>query len=871
MNTLQTLLPPGLIPLDGGWQLVEMPLDRGADGDSYAEAVAAAPVCAAHVPGDVNGDLFAAGLLPDPLVGLNSGLYAARVPQRSWWYRTTFATPETLPDGRTPPPFAELRLEGLDVHADVWLNGAHLGHHASDFIPFAKDVTRVLRPHGEENLLVVRLTTGREVAEAHPDSDFPLFATVPTEAGRGYPLRGFPKRVFLRKPAYSWGWDWSPALPTCGITGPASLRFHETFEIDHVALCATLSEGSARVDARIELRSRLSVVKTAFGCIRLRLTEPGTGRVFETAADDVLVRGGMTDVRLSLDIPDPALWWPNGSGAQPLYTVEAWLDCDGRTAAIRPFQWGLRTIERECRPGVFRFKVNGVPIFVQGANWVPSDHLVGRTTPERLERLVEEAAFAHFNCLRVWGGGRYELDAFYDACDRRGILLWHDFMAACSPLPYDDPEFAGLCRDEARYQVRRLQRHPCMMQWCGNNEVGQAFEWRPNDFRDGEPADAFYYDELPRIVMAEAPGTPYTPTSPYGGRDSVDDPRVGDSHHWIVMRPDSRFWSCPEYWDGRDIPLFNSEYGYGGPCSLASTREYLGTETPDLRSAEGREHTNTFYDIPRVDFSIAEHYGAKENRPLEEYILLGGLCQGLNLGYSLESLRANGHTWGGLFWMYDDSWGENGWTIIDHYLRRKISYYGVRRALAPRKLLLRRGGAAFGGTDGEILLLAINAGDSPLRCTVEAGYRRYDGMDAVGATAPMRTIRIDVPPRTKGAVVATFPVPTAEELRSGTIMAAPVCGDGGADGLEGVSWRSGPHRSIEWPAAAPRVVRAETVGDDLVVTVETDAYAHAVHFLLGDDARPDDDYFDLLLGERRVVRIPGAARDAARIAVDAWR
>lgn len=859
MSALQTLLSPDLFPLDDGWELVEQPLSAGPEA---APAASVAPaVCPATVPGDVNADLFAAGLLPDPLVGLHYREASARILSRSWWYRLSFATPSARADGTPLPPYAELRLEGLDVHADIWLNDTLLGHHASDFFPFSADVTRLLRHDGAANLLLVRVTTGREIADAHPDDSFPFLSGVPTEADRGYPHRGYRKRVFLRKPAYSWGWDWSPALPTCGITGPVSLRFHEEREVDHVALTTTLSPDrkQAHVHARVEIRSRLSPILTTFGTVRLRLVSPD-GRIFETQATDVLLGGGNTAVPLSIEIPDPVLWWPNGSGQQPLHTVETSVEYDGHTVHARPFPWGLRTVECEFRPGIFRFRVNGVPVFLQGGNWVPCDHLVGRTTPERLAFLVDEAATAHFNCLRVWGGGRYELDAFYEACDRRGILVWHDFMSACCALPFNEPDFADLCRREAFYQVRRLQRHPCMLQWCGNNEVGDAHAWNPDVYRNGEPMDPFYFDELPRIVAAESPGTPYLPTSPYGGEDSTQSSKVGDNHHWVVMRPDPAFWSHPEYWNRTDIPLFNSEYGYGGPCSLSSTRQYLGTDIPVLTDAVGHEHTNTFYDIPRVDFSIAEHYGPKPDRSLGEYILLGGLCQGLNLGYSMESLRANDHTWGALFWMYDDSWGENGWTIIDFYLRRKTSYYGVRRALAPRKLLFRRGGEAFGGSPEEVLLLAINATDSPFRAKVHAGYRRFDG----SSSASLREIAIDVPARAKGVTVAAFPLPSPDELACGTLMAYPR----GDSMEESISWRSARHKDIAYPPATPRIVEAVAEGKDLRVTVETDAFAHAVHFVPGDDLRPDDDFFDLLPGERRTIRIPDAADLADRLAVD---
>ena len=846
--TPSTLAPSTCIPL-AAWSLREAPLALGVR--DYEAALALPETCPAAVPGDVSGDLFAAGMLPDPLVAFNHRLYSERVPASSWWYRASFATP----DGA--PPFAELVLNGLDVHADVWFNDHHLGHHPSAFVPFVADVTALMRPAGESNSVVVRLTTGREIAEAVPDDVFPLVRCVPTEGARGYPDRGFPKRVFLRKPAYSWGWDWSPALPTCGITGPCEVRFANDYEIDHVALRTVLPAAPgapATLHVDLEARSRLSPVKSHFADVSLTLRAPD-GSVAATHREcDVLLRGGVTHLSADLSVPNPRLWWPNGYGEQPLYTLEAALECQGRVSAAKPVATGLRTVERDVRPGLFRFRVNGVPVFVQGGNWVPSDHLVGRETPERLAALVAEAAEANFTALRIWGGGRYEPDAFYDECDRRGILVWHDFMSACAPLPYGWADFADVFRAEATYQVRRLQRHPCILQWCGNNEVGEAESW--GSFED--PARPLYFEDLARIVKNEAPGTPYWPTSSYGGAESVKDPRVGDCHHWIVMDRDSKFWSDPDYWNEKDpVPIFNSEYGYGGPCSRASTAQYLGVESPaldDLFSAVGHEHTNTFYDIPRVDFSIREHYGAPA-ASLDDYILRGGLCQGLNLGASLESLRMNDHSWGGIFWMYNDSWGENGWTIVDHYLRRKVSYYAVRRALAPRLLAVRRGGKAFGGSPDEALVLAINTRPESVRLRLRVGYAAYDG-----SASPDREVEVAVAPHSR-AVVATVPL-AGLDLSRGTVAAVP---DDPCSGFLPAFLREGRHRDTALPPASPHVVRTEVCGDDLLVTVSTDAFAHAVHLVLPDDARPSDNYFDLLPGESRTVRIPGGAAIAQPI------
>ncbi len=821
--------------LDGLWEIVERPL---ADGCEAMAAVAASPASlAGQVPGDVSDSLVAAGRLPEPLVGMNFQQFGW-VEERSWWFRRRFELPADWQEA----PVVELSLDGLDVHADMWLNGHFLGHHATAFRPFVQEVQTLLRADAD-NLLLVRLTTGRERVPEHPD--FPLLAAVPTEGSRGFPERGFPKRIYLRKPAYTWGWDWGPHLATCGITGTVELRRHQVVEIGNVDLRTRLDGAEAMVGATVELLHH-TLTASAWADLTVELTD-ADGQAWATTVASVFVPSGLACVDLEVRIPQARLWWPNGSGEQHLYTVRVTATVGDVVAVKEPFTYGVRTVDMEVKPGRFLFKVNGQELFIKGGNWIPCDSLYGRIPAAKVTRLVEEAATANFNVLRIWGGGRFEMDAFYDACDRLGVLVWQDFMSACAPLPAHEPWFFEEFRAEAEYQVRRLRHRACMLLWCGNNEVGGCYGWFKDAFSQArDPGWRLYHELLPRLLRDLCPQVPYWPTSPYGGANNVNDPLVGDDHHWVVMSPDSKFWSNPEYWDEPERPIFNSEYGYGGPCCLESTCDYLGFEPTELTGEVARQHTNTFYDIPRVNFSIAEHYRDPANLPLADYILLGGLCQGLNLGYSLESLRANRQSMGGIFWMYDDTWGENGWTIIDYYLRRKVSYYNVKRCLAPQRLVWRRGAQAYGGRADELLLIGLNDGPAPLTATLRVGYLAYDG-----GNADLPTIEVILPPHSR-QTLAAWPLPAAGKLVVGTVVAWPVAADGP---LEPVVWRHCRHRDAKLPAASVRVVEAQLIGEDLRVTVASDCYAHAVHLAIGGDYRLSDHFFDLLPGESRTITI----------------
>ncbi len=945
--------------LCGPWDLIERPL---ADGPAAALSVLCAPadlsVC---VPGDVSDALVQAGREPEPLVAENFRRFAW-VQDRSWWFRRTVS----LPADWAWASAIELSLDGLDVHADVWCNGVHIGSHLSAFHPFRRDIREHVR-FGEDNTILVRLTTGREHAEPHASRLW--CRAVPTEGSRGYPDRGLPERIYLRKPAFTWGWDWAPMLATCGITGTASLRAHARTEITDVSAVTVLAPvarasrpcsveasqanrlekgdrhlrdeqrvatepvpifdeasqadaafttADARVRVTVEIE-HATLFESARGDVSVRLTD-ADGREFLATARNVFLASGTNFVDVDVEIPNARLWWPNGSGEPHLYTLRASVTTDaGDTAESDPIRYGVRTVELDTAPGRFAVVVNGVPLFIQGGNWVPSDSLYGRISDEKLHTLVAEAAEANFNCLRLWGGGRFEADAFYDACDERGILVWHDFMSACAPLPADEDWFRREFLREADYQIRRLRSRPCLLLWCGNNEVSMCGPWAAQAIENRrDPAWELYFRDLPRLVRQLAPHVPYWPTSPYGGVKTVSDNREGDDHHWVVMRKESEFWSNPWYWDGKDIPIFNSEYGYGGPCCLTSTKQYLGLDESDLasedaassvarascpcvagasrpcpegepasgpaggppidegrprhphgqdargthgrdahatesmdvlRSEVGRQHTNSFYDIPRVNHSIRMQYADPEGLSLERYILLGGLCQGLNLGYSLESLRANAHTMGGIFWMYNDAWGENGWTIIDYYLRRKVSYYGVRRRLAPRRLVLRPGGMAFGGEPGEVVLRALNGRPQPLDLSVRVGYQSFDGSES-----DLRTVRATIPGRSN-SLVARIPAPDPERCARGTVVAIPE-----RDELEWTWWQRSPIRELNLPPVEVSVVEAAVRGEDLDVTVTAPRFAHAVHLNTPDDLRASDLYFDLYPKQRKTVTVHGGAQ-----------
>lgn len=778
------------------------------------------------VPGDIHQGLINAGRIEEPLLGLNS-FDCAWTEQRSWWFRRTFDAPEGWQDA----DIAELAMHGLDANAEIFLNGEHIGSHPTAFRPFVRDVKSWLRDG--ENVLLVRLTAGVEnVSEADTDSCDGIRAG--TEAGNGRPERGDPRRTFARKPQYSWGWDWSPRVPTTAIGGDVTLRLMTTACIRDVALRPVRHGEDVFVYATVAV-DQFHFYKTKRGMVEVTLTD-AQGHTFAAQAH-ALLRSGLTYLEVLIPIKDAQLWWPNGLGEQHLYEVKAELTLDSdqnpleSVRSVETFPYGIRFVELDT-DGTFAFVINGKKVYAKGANWIPADTLYARVTDEKYDTLVREARDANFNMLRIWGGGLYERDAFYEACDRYGIMLWHDFMYACAPYPDHLVWFREEAEKEADYQTRRLRRHASIALWCGNNENHWGFANWWGEKTDGG-AQVYNYI-LPGVIQRNCPEIPYWNSSPYGGEgpNAYD---VGDCHYWHegTMNPNMQVRITPETYDVCPA-VFVSEFGYIGAPGRETVETYLDGAPFDRHGDVWQHHNNTF-EKNTVDAGIRKHYADPDALSPDQYLLYSGLVQGLMYSYSLDSIHANPSCGGSLFWMYEDCWGEVGWTIVDYYLRRKPSWYFVRRAYAPLRLILRPAGA------GEIRIVMVNDTVELAVVELEYGYISFDG-----AVADVQILAVEAPALSCTTLV-TFPKSDHDPV-AGLWFAR-------AKGAPLAVFRAMDYRKLQ---RVPCILHLDVLAcDDGVMTVRvtTDAYAHAVHFTLPSGATPSDNYFDLLPGESREVCI----------------
>jgi len=925
--------------LTHGWKLFEESLDSGPE---QASEVPTLPESGFDVtlPCDVHMPLIAAGIIPEPLEGLQAA-DCLWVEDRSWWFLNRFEVSEAFLDADR----VLLSVEMADTCADFFVNGHFVGHHRNAFRAFEADVLPWLT--AGENCLKARLTAGHETVDEAESGFIKPFVCTEANAGRG--TRGDWRRVGLRKPQYVYGWDWGPRLVTCGIGGPVRLVSERLLSILSVhAQTLSLTPEDSRENSALSARLRFDVevetflpISTCEADIRIGLLHDGIS--VRTMKMQTCLHSGWNEVRLETELTDPALWWPNGMGSPELYTIQTEITVCLPAAAkgsrftsavVRhpDFQFGIRTLsvdeslvadpsaqESSTAPSSadaaqsdeactreperrFVLLINGEPVFCKGGNWIPSDSLYLRIPDDKYRTLVSEAARSGYNMLRVWGGGFYEKSLFYDLCDAMGLLVWQDLMFACAAFPDNQAWFREESAAEIDYQAVRLRNHPCLVMWSGNNEIHAGFDgwWEGSDVLLPNGGMKIWNHIAPKILHQRTPGIPYWNSSPYGGL-RPGEPMSGDVHHWgdCMMNPDMEKRIAPTEFD-KVTAKFVSEYGYVGPCRASSIGMYHGDQPVVRDGAIWQEHNNTF-EKDTVLAGIRKHYRDTENLSMSEYLLYAGLCQGLMYGYSLEALRAKLPCGGAIYWMYNDTWGETGWTTIDYYLNRKISFPFVRRAFATVRLIVRKTAedtsvmnrlpseqaeisTAMSNRSGPgttYAVIGINETTEPVRSTVAYGFCRFDGQ-----TTGLPERDIVIPARSR-SVLFTFEVPAADRSDANdasTAASGTSCRDvAGLVAVQPLARHSakeekssaypstsfqpilpatesrGDFRSWQLPPATLHVGEITRTEGMPSFTVRTDLYAHAVHFSLDERVLLSDEYFDLLPGESRQIFIEGGS------------
>ncbi len=626
----------------------------------------------AKVPGTIHQDLLNHNRIPNPFYGMNEES-VQWVENEDWMYRTSFVVTEE----QLNRDAAVLELDGLDTYADVFLNGALILRSDNMFVGHKVPVKSVLRKG--ENRLLIRFRSA--VKEALPQWE---------TNGFDYPADNdhSSKRVsiYTRKAPYSYGWDWGIRLATLGIWRPVRLVFSDVARIeDYYVRQASVSASKADVDNRLEITNVTSHPVSALLKVAYHYTANDTKEVQK----QIELRPGENTVSLPVMIDNPHLWMPNGWGEPSLYKFTASVSVDGVEVASQERQVGLRSIrvvmEDDEHGKSFYFEVNGHPMFAKGANFIPDDALLSNVTPERYKRIFEDVKAANMNMLRVWGGGIYEDDKFYDEADRNGILIWQDFLFACTTYPHD-PLFLKRVEAEAEYNIKRLRGHASLAMWCGNNEIYEGVRywgWK-NKYTSEAFAemnrgyDVLFRQLLPDMVKRFDSDRFYMHGSPYEANwGRPESWKIADSHNWGTWYGRKPFESFDS-----EIPRFMSEYGFQAFPEMKTIRTFAEEKDFELESPVMNAHQKATIGNALIKQTMGLYY--KVPAKFEDLVYVGLVLQGQGMRHGIEAHRRNRpYCMGSLFWQLNDSWPVVSWSSIDYYGNWKAMQYQSQRAFAP--------------------------------------------------------------------------------------------------------------------------------------------------------------------------------------------
>jgi beta-mannosidase len=657
----------------------------------HAAGEAPVPVdgISATVPGCVHTDLLAAGLIPDPFVDANE-LVVAWVADADWEYRTVVDLDAVGGHDR-----AELVFHGLDTLATVRVDAEVLAETENMHRTYHIDLTG--RAGRAELGVRFRSATREAGARRDREGEWP-------SSSFGRPFN------YVRKMACSWGWDWGPALTTAGIWRPAELVAWDIARLASVRPITTIDrndEGAVTVHVVLQRAGNEDVA------LQARLTGPD-GREVATAV--TALAGAGVAAALTLDAGQVRRWWPHGQGEQPRYWLVVELEFDGTTLDRWERMIGFRTVVLDTTPdrtgSAFTLVVNGRPLFARGVNWIPDDPFPSRVSASRYRERLQRAVAAGADLVRVWGGGIYEDDAFYDVCDELGVLVWQDFAFACAAYP--ETLLEAEVEAEARDNVERLMAHPSLALWNGNNEnIWGYVDWGWGEQLGDRPWGAgFYFDLLPRVVGELDPGRPYWPGSPYSGSMAVAPNAAahGCVHLWDV-------WNRLDHTRYRDrTPRFVAEFGWQAPPTWATLRAAI-TDEPLTPESPGMAHHQKAEDgNGKLARGLAHHFDVPTD--VDDWLWATQLNQARAVRNGVEHFRSlRGTCMGTIWWQLNDSWPVISWALVDAGGRPKPAWHALRDAYAPRLLTIQPRGPA-------LAVFAVNDTTEPWR--LDGTVRRLD-------------------------------------------------------------------------------------------------------------------------------------------------
>ncbi|WP_321280770.1 glycosyl hydrolase 2 galactose-binding domain-containing protein [Marinifilum fragile] len=629
----------------------------------------------AEVPGCVHTDLIENKKIKDPFYRLNEH-DLQWIDKKDWLYKTEFDLDQkVLSKDRIVIDF-----KGIDTYADVYLNDQKVLSADNMFREWTVDVKKYLKV-GKNKLKIEFKSPIREGLKFYDANGFVYPGAENDQAKLGQVEGNKRVSIYTRKAGYHYGWDWGPRLVSSGIWRPVYLKAWDNARIHDLQIVQNkVNDDIANFTAILELESKDEVLAD------ILIQNEGE----ELAVTEVHLRKGIHKYELNFDIENPKLWWPNGLGDQNLYHIKVQVNVNGKIEEASR-RIGIRTVEvvreKDEKGTSFYFKVNGVPVFMKGANYIPNDIFPSRVSKEQLEKVIHTAKTSNMNMLRVWGGGYYEDDLFYDLCDEAGILVWQDFMFACAMYP-GNQDFLDNIRLEARDNIKRLRNHPSIALWCGNNEILVAWNnwgWKRQVKEQGEEVSAkvwkayadIFHEVLPKAVEAYDSSRFYWSSSPSSGTGIKPDLINGDDHYWGVWWGKEPFETYATH-----IARFMSEYGFQSFPQMKSVRKYAEPEDYDIYSEVMKSHQRSSIGNETIEYYMLKDY--KKPKDFESFLYVNHVLQAEGIKFALEGhRRAMPYCMGSLYWQINDCWPVASWSSTDYYQEWKALQYYVKKGFEP--------------------------------------------------------------------------------------------------------------------------------------------------------------------------------------------
>ena len=764
----------------------------------------------AKVPGTVHTDLFTNEIIPDPFSGSNEK-QLQWIENEDWQYHAVFSVSEKELNHQN----IILQFEGLDTFAEITLNGSKILSTDNMFRTWKVDVKNLLKMGQNKLEITFASAAGKAKSEA---------------AKLKYTLPG-DEKIFARKAQYHFGWDWGPRFVTAGIWKNVKLQFWDEAVLDHVKFeQKSLSKSKAKLEFKMEINSAVN------GNFSIKVNDK-----FQKAR----LKKGKNQVVLNYEISNPKLWWTNGLGDAQLYPFEISLLKNRQVIDTKKLNIGLRTIElvqeKDKIGKSFYFKLNGVPVFMKGANVIPPDSFLPRATDSVYQSIVKNAKDANMNMLRVWGGGVYADDAFYDACDKNGILVWQDFMFACAMYPGDE-YFLDNVREEVIDNVSRLQNHPSIALWCGNNENDEGWHnwgWQKQyKYTETDSAKIWndykklFYELIPQTLDSILPKNEnrYWPSSPSIGWGRKESLLSGDSHYWGV------WWGLePFEMYQQKVGRFMSEYGFQSMPDLKTFLSFAGNDELNFDSESVKNHQKHPTGYKTIDEYMSRDFKIPTN--FEDYIYVSQLLQAHGMKIAIEAHRtATPYCMGTLFWQLNDCWPVTSWSSVDYFGRWKAFQYQAKRSFENVAIFVQE-------KEGQYNIFISNDDLKPHKGKCEQKLMDFNGK-IIWESGSVITLQ-------ENSGYVHYMLPTKElpvfDLNA-TVLSVKFKSD--AKSAESLHYFVKP-KDLKLKKPKINIIKI----DELTYEVSSDVLAKNVFLFSEDDTFFSDNYFDLLPNEKITIKL----------------